>query len=161
LYDATGKNGYVWQVRACYGVDNQSTFSITLLNGSGTQEGIMKARSFVQLAVMAVVLVVLFSVRLDPAQAKAEDHTPFRTVEKRTTLADALITGTSRVAIVPSNGAVGPAGIRPPLPAHRPSPVLGPDWLIQLTVVVIVLSGSAGVLGSHLTRTARRRAGRS
>ena len=95
----------------------------------------MKMRAFVQVSVAAIVLFVLFGAIYDPAEAKTNSYTPFRAVEKRTTLIDGLTMTTSGLAIVPSNGGTRQSVFHPPLQGERS----GPDWLIQLTVVVIVM----------------------
>lgn len=112
----------------------------------------MKARALVQIAVVAIVLIVLFSIRLDTAQAKTKEYMPFRAVEKRTTLVDPLTMTTAGLSIGPANGGTDLFSSHPPAQVTLAEPPFGPDWVMLLTVVVIVLSASAGLAGSRLTR---------
>lgn len=108
----------------------------------------MKVRAFIQVSVAAIVLFVLFGAIHDPTQAKTNSYTPVRTLEKRTTLVDSL----TMAAIVPANRSMGPSVFNPPLQGDRSNPSIGPDRLIQLTIVVIVMSAGVGAVGTRLTR---------
>ena len=85
----------------------------------------MKMRAFVQVSVAAIVLFVLFGAIYDPAQAKKNSYTPFRAVEKRTTLVDSLTMAASGLAIVPFNRGTGQSVFHPPLQGESISALTG------------------------------------
>lgn len=114
----------------------------------------MKLRVFVRISVAAIVLLVLFGGIHHPVQAETNSYVSFRALDKRTTLIDTLTMTSSDLTTIMAYSETRLYDICAPLQESRSDPSIGPDWLIQLTVVVIVMCASIGAIGTRLTRAA-------